>query len=182
VTAVCLALALIFGAADQYIGSLSAHPIGADVSGLSAPWLVLPFILGAAQRTPRRAALLGLAGTLLALVGYMLMTYSPVEQAHLTLGGLLAFLQGGNIRWFVAGVLTGPGFALLGYQWRNERVVRAGLAVGAVVCLEPLARQAYGDDIRSTLVTTAEIAVGVAFAVSVVVRAAINRHRASAAH
>lgn len=60
-TVLLLALATAFGAGDQYLGSLSAHPWGADVSLLSAPWLVLPFLAGATRREPRRAAALGLA-------------------------------------------------------------------------------------------------------------------------
>ena len=62
-------LALLFGGADQYIGSLSAHPLGADISGLSAPWLVLPFVVGALQRTSRRAAAMGIVTTMLAVTG-----------------------------------------------------------------------------------------------------------------
>jgi hypothetical protein len=81
---VALALAAAFGGADQYLGSLSAHPLATDVSLLSAPWLLLAFIAGWTQREPRRAAFLGLACTLSALIGYGLMTLSPVEQARLT--------------------------------------------------------------------------------------------------
>ena len=176
--ALWLALAFVFGAVDQYVGSLSAHPWGADVSGLSAPWLVLPSALGASQRTARRAALLGLASTMLALVGYMLMTFSPVENAHLTTSGVLGFLRGGNVRWFAAGVVTGPLFAWLGYRWRFRRSAIAGLAVAAVLCLEPWARQAYGNVIRSSWVTAAEGAAGGAFAVLVAVRSSLGRrHR-----
>jgi|SRR5579885_3328542 len=170
-----LALAFVFGAADQYVGSLSAHPWGADVSQLSAPWLVLPFLVGAAQRTPRRAALLGLASTMLALVGYMLMTFSPVENAHLTARGVLDFMRGGNMRWFAAGVVTGPLFAWLGYRWRFRRSAIAGLAVTAVLCLEPWARNAYGNVIRSSWVTATEVAAGAAFAVLVTVRSSLGR-------
>jgi PPE-repeat protein len=49
-------LSAVFGAGDQYLGSLtgSGHgwPVGwsSDVSLLSAPWLVLPFLAGATQR------------------------------------------------------------------------------------------------------------------------------------
>jgi hypothetical protein len=181
-TLACLVLALVFGTVDQYIGSLSAHPIGADVSGLSAPWLLLPFVVGAVQHSPRRAAALGVGSTLLALIGYMLMTFSPTENAHLTVGGLIGFLRGGNIRWFVAGVATGPLFALLGYHWRTRRIILAGLTVGAALGLEPWARHAYGNGIRSTLVTTTEIALGLAFAFAVLIRASIDhrRDRASA--
>ena len=164
------AAALIFGAADQYIGSLSAHPLGADVSGLSAPWLVLPFISGAVQRTGRRAVAMGVACTLLALVGYTVMTFSPIENAHLSIAGLTGFLRGGNFRWFAAGVLTGPLFGLLGYRWRTKGALWAGLAVAAIIVLEPAARHLYGNVIRSSDVATSEVCVGAAAGAAMAMR------------
>ena len=89
VVVLALVLSAVFGAGDQYLGSLqgSGHIWAAgwatDVSLLSAPWLVLPFIVGTTQRDPRRAALLGLACTYAALLGYLLMTLSPeIGRAH----------------------------------------------------------------------------------------------------
>jgi hypothetical protein len=79
-----LVLSAAFGAGDQYLGSLtgSGHVWAAgwssDISLLSAPWVVLAFAAGATQRDPRRAALLGLACTYAALLGYAVMTLSPV--------------------------------------------------------------------------------------------------------
>lgn len=180
VTTLWLLIAVAFGALDQYVGSFSAHPWGADISGLSAPWLVLPFVFGATQSKLRRSVLLGLSGTILALVGYMLMTFSPLENAHLTLRGLLGFLQGGNVRWFAAGMVTGPVFAWLGYRWRVDRALAAGLVVAVVICLEPWVRHEYGNVIRSPVVTVAEMAAGACFAVVVAVRAAMaHRWRAA---
>jgi hypothetical protein len=159
----CL-LALAFGAADQYVGSLSAHPLGADLSGLSAPWLALPFAVGAFQRAGRRAAALGVACTLAALLGYTVMTFSPVENAHLSVAGLLGFLRGGNVRWFAAGMFTGPLFGWLGYRWRVDRALWAGLSVAVAIVLEPFARHVYGNAIRSASLAAAETCVGVALA------------------
>ena len=88
-----LLLAALFGGGDQYLGSMSWHPWAADVSLLSAPWLVLAFIAGWTQRDPRRAALLGLACTASAFLGYGLMTLSPVENAHLSLQSAAAFVH-----------------------------------------------------------------------------------------
>src|SRR5882672_1664290 len=89
-----------------FLGSLSWHPWAADVSVLSAPWLVLPFLAGATQRDPRRAALLGLGSTASALIGYGLMTLSPVENAQLTVDSLAAFVRSES-PWIVSGLLTG---------------------------------------------------------------------------
>jgi hypothetical protein len=52
------------------------------VSGLSAPWLLLPFLVGWTQERARRAAVAGLVVTLAALAGYFAMTLSPIEGVH----------------------------------------------------------------------------------------------------
>jgi hypothetical protein len=46
-SAVIMALtaAVAFGAIDQYLGTLSSWSL-AEVSGMSAPWLLLPFLAG----------------------------------------------------------------------------------------------------------------------------------------
>src|SRR5574337_1247035 len=85
--------------------SLSAHPWGADVSLLSAPWLVVPFLAGWTQRDGKRAAVLGLACTAAALVGYGLVTLSPVENAELTVQSAVA-VAGSEGRVIVGGLVT----------------------------------------------------------------------------
>jgi hypothetical protein len=166
ITALALVLAAAFGAGDQYLGSFSMHPWMADVSLLSAPWLVLPFLAGCTQREPRRAALLGLGCTLAALLGYGLMTLSPVENAHLTTTSARGFLVSSN-RIFIAGLFTGPLFAWLGYRWRAERAWVGALATAAALCLEPLAHS-----IRSGTVRLAEVAAGLMLAGYFAVRVA----------
>src|SRR6266513_3039533 len=86
---------------------------GAGISLLSAPWLVLPFVAGATQREPRRAALLGLACTYAALLGYGLMTLSPFENAHLTLATVRGFVVSER-SVLLGGVVTGPLFGWFG--------------------------------------------------------------------
>jgi len=104
---VAVALAAVFGGADQYIGSLSAYPWAADLSLLSAPWLVLAFLAGCTQRDPRRATLLGLACTASALVGYGLMTLSPVENAQLNAQSVAALIHS-EAPVIIGGLFTGP--------------------------------------------------------------------------
>src|SRR6185437_13712871 len=120
VTAVALVLALAFGAGDQYLGSMSWHPWAADVSLLSAPWLVVAFLAGWTQRDPRRGALLGLACTFVALLGYGLMTLSPVENAHLGVQTVRGFVESER-RVLVGGLVTGPLFGWFGQRWRARR-------------------------------------------------------------
>jgi hypothetical protein len=158
-----LLLAVAFGAGDQYLGSFSAHPWAADVSLLSAPWLVLAFVVGWLERDPKRAAVLGLACTFAALVGYGLMTLSPLENAHLTPRGIAGFVQSES-RVFVGAFVTGPLFGWLGNRWRSERFWAGALAAAGAVSLEPLARLVVGGqyEIRFRTVSLAEAAVGLA--------------------
>jgi hypothetical protein len=158
-TVLLLCLSFLFGAADQYVGSLSAHPWGVYVSGLSAPWLLLPFAVGAIQPTPKAAVAMGAACTFAALVGYCLMTLSPLENAHLTIASVLAFLRAGNYRWFAAGAVTGPLFGRGGWAWRHGRVRWAVVAVAAI-CLEPLVHLLAGTPIRVPAVWQGELLLG----------------------
>ena len=118
---VALVVAAVFGAGDQYLGSLSAHPWAADVSLLSAPWFAIAFLAGATQQRPRNGALLGFSCTICALAGYGIMTLSPVENAHLTTQTVRALLvsESGVI---VGGVFTAPCLAGSGIAGgRDER-------------------------------------------------------------
>jgi hypothetical protein len=163
VVPVALLAAAAFGAADQYLGSFSAHPWATQVSLLSAPWLLVAFLAGWTQRDARRAALLGLGCTFSALVGYGLMTLSPVENAELTVQSVSGFVR--SERAVVAGgLVTGPLFGWLGYRWRNDRAWVGALLVAAAVCLEPLARVTAGDPIAFRSVWIAEVVVGLALA------------------
>ena len=169
---VALVLSGAFGAGDQYLGSLtgSGHVWAAgwssDVSLLSAPWLVLPFVAGATQRDARRAALLGLACTYAALLGYGVMTLSPVEHAHITAATVRGFLISER-SVLIGGIVTGPLFGWFGQQWRTRRAIVGALVTAAALCLEPLARKSSVDPIRYRQVWFAEVAAGLALAAAV---------------
>ena len=161
VVAAALVLALGFGGADQYLGSLSAHPWATDVSLLSAPWLVIAFLAGWTQQSGKRAAVLGVACTLSALVGYGLMTLSPAENAQLTLQSGVAFLRSG-LGVLGGAIVTGPLFGWLGYRWRTGRAWIGPSVTATAVLLEPLAHSAVGSAIRARTVSAAEMAMGLA--------------------
>jgi hypothetical protein len=175
VVALALVLAAAFGAGDQYLGSLTgsghAWAVGwsSDVSLLSAPWLVLPFVAGATQRDARRAALLGLACTYAALLGYALMTLSPVEHAHVTVATIRGFVVSER-PVIIGGLVTGPLFGWFGQQWRTRRAILGALVTAAALCLEPLARRAAVRPIQDRDVWLAEVAAGLALAAVVLVR------------
>ena len=163
IAVLALVLAALFGAGDQYLGSFSMHPWMADVSLLSAPWLVLAFAAGCTQREPKRAALLGLGCTLSALLGYGLMALSPVENAHLTVTTAPGFAISES-RVIFGGLVTGPLFAWFGQRWRVHGAWIGALATAAALCLEPLVRIPAGREIRSEKVLLAEVALGLALA------------------
>jgi hypothetical protein len=175
VVALALVLSAAFGAGDQYLGSLTgsghawAFGWSSDVSLLSAPWLVLPFIAGATQRLPRRAAFVGLACTYAALLAYGLMTLSPVEHAHITAATVRGFLVSERTV-LVGGIVTGPLFGWFGQQWRTRRAISGALVTAAALCLEPLARRVTIDPIGNRDVRLAEVVAGLALAAAVLVR------------
>lgn len=161
-----IALAAAFGAADQYLGSLSGHPSATAVSLLSAPWLLVAFVAGWSQPTPKRAMLLGIVATIGALFGYWLMTVSPVEGGVVTVQEIRGLLIG-QAGLVVGAFVTGPVFGWLGNRWRTDRWSIGALIAAAALCLEPLAHLAAGSAIRSFGVWVGEVAVGLMMAVYV---------------
>jgi hypothetical protein len=155
---------LTFGAGIQWLGARYAS--GARMSGVSAPWLLVPFLAGWTQPRRRDAALLGLGVTFAALGGYFALMWSPMEGVNLlhaqhgTLIGhhvkiwttsysgmrlvaeVLRLLASQSL-WIVAGAMMGPLFGFLGSEWRAARTWRSGLAIALVFCLEPFAVLAF---------------------------------------
>src|ERR1035438_10620255 len=132
---------LVFGAGDQYLGTVhAANAMGwwtISVSVLSAPWLILPFIVGSTQRRPHRAAVAGLVVTLSALAGYFAMTLSPMEGVHFSLMELRALL-GTNQLNEIGGLVGGPLFGWLGYRWHARRSWLAAVPGTGAPCLGAL--------------------------------------------
>jgi hypothetical protein len=169
---------LIFGAGDQYLGTV--HAVSAigwwsiSVSQLSAPWLILPFLVGMTQERPRRAAVAGLVVTLAALTGYFLMTLSPMEGVHLSLVNIRGLLSSNQLNE-IGGLIFGPLFGWLGYRWHARRWWPAAALVTCALCLEPFAVTVVGRNVgRSGLVWAFEIVFGVA--VGIWFLASIRRH------
>lgn len=63
-------------------------------------------------------------------------------------------------RVVLGGVVTGPALGWLGHLWWARGARWAGPAVAAALSLEPLARHAAGDPIRSGRVLLAEVLAG----------------------
>lgn len=157
-----------FGALDQYLGSVwgltTLGPWAASLSGMSAPWLALPFAFGATARSPQRAALIGALATASALLGYFAMTLSPFEGVDAGHVDLVSFAASQRVN-LAGGMITGPLFGVMGFRWRRRRARVALLGVAAAFCLEPLARSAVGRLDDETAVWLAEAALGVALCV-----------------
>ncbi|HXJ62287.1 MAG TPA: hypothetical protein VNN79_00900 [Actinomycetota bacterium] len=173
----------VFGAADQYIGSLkpmvALGPWTISLSQMSALWLLLPFVFGARQESARGAVLVGSIATFAGLVGYFAMTVGPLEiplrEAPAALPGLLA----SNVRVIVGGVVTGPLFGYLGWRWRTERSWLWALPVAAAFLLEPLARVVSQRLLGPSWIWWAEAALG-ACLLAAFVRGSAGRRRAAA--
>jgi hypothetical protein len=164
-------LGLAFGAAVQQLGAASVTfgAWSATAAQVSAPWLILPFVIGCTQRLARSAALLGLVVTVSALFGYFAMTYSPVEIHPWSLdrfrSGLVAVTTTGyNPLYIVGGVLTAPLFGWLGLRWSVSRSWITAAVVPALLCLEPAARWATGQLRGSGRVWVAEVVSGIVVA------------------
>jgi hypothetical protein len=170
--AIAILAGLVFGAGDQYLGTLAAGSfLGTwswTVSGMSAPWVIAPFLAGLTQDRRRRAMTLGLIVTLSALAGYFAMSHSPMEGALLKdfLPRVTRMITTGyNPAWIAAGLMTGPLFGLLGHRWRVARWWVSAMAVAGSLCLEPLARLPVGRLSSDPVVWAVEIAIGASTAV-----------------
>jgi len=77
-----LIAASLFGAFDQWIGARN-NLFWTQVSiGLSALWLLVPFIAGFLMLNQRKAAVMGLCATCLSILAFALMITSPMEGTH----------------------------------------------------------------------------------------------------
>jgi hypothetical protein len=131
-----LAAAFAFGALDQYIGSLFSN-FATAVSGMSAPWLLLPFAAGAAQAAWLRAAGFGLAATWLAVIGYVLMIDSPMEGVHPAVRVVTATVRS-QWPWWLGGLVSGPLYGVLGWLWRSRRSWLSAALAAIPVLFEPV--------------------------------------------
>jgi hypothetical protein len=126
----------------QYVSQLRGA-----VGNLSTPWLLVPFFAGTQCSRVRQGALMGLAATLCALVGfYLLNTLVENLGGHGFLGDL-RFEVSGNRAYFEGGIVTGPIFGALGVwmqRWTWRPMARASLLVGVLLIGEPLVMVALG--------------------------------------
>jgi hypothetical protein len=143
---VSLLLVLAFGLAA---GFFKGNDIGirGEIGNLSAPWLVVAFAPAWTSRSVVRGAFVGLASTLVALVGFYA-ALTVVLAGHLGGGGYLSELSvelHANRVYFAAGVMSGPLFGALGALIGRRRPDALWVLVGAVLAGEVIA-VAVGSD------------------------------------
>jgi len=133
-----LVAAAAFGAVEQWAGTGHSAFVTA-LGGMAAPWLVLPFLVGASRASRGGARVHGFAVALVAVIGFLTANAGPVQA--LTSGPsavLWAMLD--QLPWLFGAVVSGPVYGLLGYRWRVTRSWPVALAVSAPVMLEPALR------------------------------------------
>jgi hypothetical protein len=174
---VAIVIGLMFGAVDQYLGTVHVTSrLGwwtITVSGMSAPWLILPFLAGMTQQRAKRAVALGVVVVMSALAGYFAMSNSVFESvpvASFWPRTVRMATTESNMMWIVGGLITGPIYAFFGYRWRVARSWAGAALVTLALCLEPLARSIAGTGFLggglsgSPVVWRAEVLIGLAAA------------------
>lgn len=170
--ALILGLAVLFGAAMSWLKG-NGSGLRDAVGNASAPWLLVPFVAGAAAG-PRRlatAATVGLAATLAALAGFYVANSFVLDLGpHPWLTDLGLTIRGG-LYWAERALVSGPIFGALGGWWRRDRSLAAAAVIAAMFVLEPAAWWLYNLHIgggaayavpQYPALWLGEIAVGVA--------------------
>jgi len=140
-----LVAAAAFGAVEQRAGA--GYP--AFVTALSemlAPWLVLPFLVGASRASRGNVRMLGFAVALVAIGGFLAATGDPTGDGHDPVqtfssgAGFVVLAVLNHLPWFLGAMVSGPLYALLGHRWRVTRSWPLALAATGPVMLEPALR------------------------------------------
>ena len=177
-----LAVAAAFGAVERSL-SLQHSAFLAAVGGLTAPWLLLPFLVGTARPRREGTALLGLACVWLAIGVCSAGAETGGDfGGQLTPDRIVSYLGNfglSHLPVLVGAAVSGPVYAVLGHRWRVSRSWLPALAVTAPVTLEPAVRWLAG---RSVLfwaayppVAWAETLTGLALTAAAIVISTRNR-------
>ena len=138
-----LAAAAAFGAVEQWL-SLQHSSFLAAVGGMTAPWLMLPFLVGVVRPRHEGNALLGLACVWLAIGACSAGAETGGDfTGQLTPERAVSYLGAfglSHLPVLLGAAVSGPVYALLGHRWRVSRSWLPALAVTAPVTLEPAVR------------------------------------------
>jgi hypothetical protein len=160
---------------------MSSLPAPSDVGtfwvgNFSAPWAILAFGAGWAQRSRLWAAIGGVAAEVAIVVGfYGQFLVGDFADPRKLLGpapypGLLPFIEtalsqwlwGPIAPWLVPAIGAGVLYGLLGRWWGQTRPIVAGVAIALPFFVEPVAWRVYDGFGKGPLVVwLVEIAVGI---------------------
>ena len=143
-----IAVSVVFGIVMAWIKG-NGPGLSDAVGNISAPWLLVPFLAGAAAVGRRMivGALSGLIATLAALTGFYFAESFVLDLGQHPWLTDLSLTMGAVTYYAELGLVTGPVFGALGQWWRQRRSVVAAGLIAAVFVLEPLAWWLYGIQI-----------------------------------
>jgi hypothetical protein len=139
------ACAILFGTAVSLIKG-NASGVRDAIGNASAPWLLLPFVAGAATGRGAlvKSALMGALASILALGAFYFANSFVLELGpHSWPYDLRLTLESGHL-YLGLGLLSGPSFGALGGWWARSRSIPVGVGVAGLLVFEPLAWFAYG--------------------------------------
>jgi len=167
-----VSVAVFYGAVTSWLPAPSDMSFW--VSNLSAPYLLFPFLAGAAgARSWRGAMLLGvLVDWVIVAAFYARSFYDPavIANNHRGLQPTISVdqvLHWAAIQadgpWLRLGIVAGVAFGLLGMWWARSRSLLGAAAIAIPFTLEPLAWRVYeGRWTVSAVLWAAEVTVGAA--------------------
>ncbi|WP_432521642.1 DUF6518 family protein [Kineococcus sp. SYSU DK006] len=116
---------LLVGAATSGAQTLLGGTALAGLANAVSPWLLAPFLVGSRARSPRSAALAGVAACTAQVLGYYLVAALRGFAVNPPVVGV----------WLVAGVAGGVVFGLAGRGWRSARGWGRGLGAALLVAV-----------------------------------------------
>jgi hypothetical protein len=142
-------------------GLSTAARVRGNIGNLSAPWLILALLAGAAGRSWRRGIVLGSVATMSGLLGWYLLTALVMDTGREGLVDSLTTVIAGNRLWFALGALSGPVFGAVGGWSGGNAWLAGGIIGGALMIGEPVVMAGIDWLLPATSVGRDGAAVGV---------------------
>jgi DNA-binding beta-propeller fold protein YncE len=161
-----LVAAAAFGAVERRAGAGYPAFVTA-LSGMSAPWLVLPFLVGASRGSRGGVRMLGFAAALVAVGGLLAATGDPTGNGHDPVRlftsdeGFVSLTVLGRLPWFLGALVSGPVYARLGHRWRVTRSwpLALTITVPGILFWGPYAPAAWAEALVGLALTAAAITI-----------------------
>jgi len=138
-----LAIALLFGVAAGLLKGPSGDGRGtlwevrSALANISTPWVLIAWFAGSRSTRIGFGILLGLAATVVALVGFYVVCGVVEAMGNDVVSSSMAWMSANRV-WFEAGMVSGPLFGALGAWWARRRSPSAFAVAGLLMVGEPL--------------------------------------------